>query len=87
MNKNRNRMEMKEDTYILDCAIKALDHFHVPHEEYVILTSDGHCCIANCKDAEYKDAEYLKPFLGLSVNSIALYVANKLGKPTKYIKD
>jgi hypothetical protein len=72
----------QEDIYILACAIKTLAHFKIPHESYVLLTSDGHSCIANCKDADY-----MKPFLGMSINTVAQYVAYKLRKSTKYVKD
>ena len=70
---------MKEEDYFKKC-LELLDYFHVDYsKDTVELTDGGNSCIMN------PESKFYELFGGYSINSVAGYVAKKLGKKTIYI--
>lgn len=73
-------MNEKEKVFYDECLV-FLDHFGVDYSKEVIeLTSGGNSCIMVA-------TEWAKSFPGVSINSVAIYVAEKMDKKTVYISD
>ena len=73
-------MKMTEEQYLEECK-RFLEYFDVPiDEEYIILTDGGNSCIMN------PNSEWSELFGGHSINGVARYVAEKLGKKVKWIE-
>lgn len=71
--------KISEEEFLEKC-LEFLDYFNVDYSGDVIkLTSGNNSCIMNPKS---KFAEY---FMGFSINSVAKYVAKKLGKEDRYL--
>jgi hypothetical protein len=69
----------EEKRYLEKCK-ELLEYFNVDYSKDTIkLTDGGNSCIMNPK------SKFYKLFGGYSINSIAEYVAKKLGKKTIYI--
>ncbi len=70
---------MKEEEFLKKC-LELLDYFEVNYSKDIIeLTTGGNSCIMNPK------SQFAELFGGHSINSVAKYVAEKLGKKTIYI--
>jgi len=70
---------MNEKEYLEECK-RFLDYFSVEYTgDTVILTDGGNSCIMNPK------SQWSELFGGHSINGVARYVAEKLGKKVKYI--
>ena len=70
---------MNEKEYLEECK-RFLDYFSVDYTgDTVILTDGGNSCIMN------PNSQWSELFGGYSINSVARYVAEKLGKKVKYI--
>ena len=70
--------KLTEEEFMVEC-LKFLDHFGVDHSgDTMELTDGGNSCIVNPK------SQFAELFGGYSINSIAQYVAEKLGKKTIY---
>lgn len=66
----------------LDKCYEFLDYFKVDYQsETIILTDGGNSCIMN------PNSQFYELFGGYSINSVAQYVAQKLGKKVKYVSD
>lgn len=73
--------KISEEEFLVKCY-EFLDYFSVDYQEdVIILTDGGNSCIMNPKS---QFAEY---FAGQSINSVAQYVAKKLGKPVKWHRE
>lgn len=66
----------------LDKCYEFLDYFEVDYNGDVIeLTDGGNSCIMN------PNSQFAEYFAGNSINSVAQYVAKKLGKKAVYVSD
>ena len=71
---------MNEEEYLEECK-RFLDYFSVDYTgDTVILTDGGNSCIMNMK------SQWAENFGGHSINGVARYVAEKLGKKVKYVE-
>ena len=71
---------MTKEEYLVECK-KLLDYFGVDYsEERVLLTDGGNSVIMN-PNTEFKE------FLGYSINSVARFVAEELGKESVWVND
>lgn len=68
----------RKEKYLKEC-LRFLDYFGVDYSKEVIkLTDGGNSCIMN------NESEFYELFGGYSVNSIAEFVAEELGKKTEW---
>jgi len=72
------KIDISEEVFLEKC-LELLDHFGVDYSGDTIKMDDGgNSCIANPK------SQFAELFGGYSINSIAKYVAGKLGKKVYY---
>ena len=73
--------KITEEEFLQKC-LEFLDYFGVDYTKDVIeLTDGGNSCISNPK------SQFIEYFGGYSINSVATYVAEKLGKKRIYVTD
>ena len=73
--------KITEEEFLEKC-FEFLDYFDVDYKSDTIdLTSGGNSCIMN------PNSKFYEFFGGLSINSVAQYVAEKLGKKAYYVSD
>ena len=73
--------KITEEEFLEKCY-HFLDYFNVDYSADIItLTDGGNSCIMN------PNSQFAEYFGGMSINSVAQYVAQKLGKKTHYISD
>ncbi len=74
-------MDITKEEYLEKCK-DALDIFGIKYDSDIIyLTDGGNSCIMNPTSNLYE------LFGGYSINSIAAFVAQELGKKTEWVKD
>jgi hypothetical protein len=72
-------MKISEEEFLEECK-KFLEYFDVDYSgDTIILTDGGNSCIMN------PNSQWAELFGGHSINGVAQYVAEKLGKQTKWI--
>lgn len=73
--------KITEEEFLQKC-FEFLDYFDVDYKSDIInLTDGGNSCIMN------PNSQFAEYFAGNSINSVAQYVAQKLGKKVKYVSD
>lgn len=71
---------MTKKEYLEECK-KLLDYFRVDYSgDTIYLTDDGNSVIMN-PDTQFKE------FLGYSINSVAKFVADEMGKKALWLSD
>ena len=74
-------MKKISEEEFLQKSLELLDYFRVDYtKDTIYLTDGGNSCIMNPK------SQFIELFGGHSVNSVAEYVAKKLGKKTKWVE-
>jgi len=73
--------KLSEEEFLEKC-LEFLDYFKIDYRgEVIYLTDSGTSCIMNPK------SQFYEIFGGFSINSVAQYVAEKLGKKYAYKSD
>lgn len=70
--------KLTEEEFLQKCK-ELLDYFHVDYSgDVVYLTDGGNSCIMN------PTSQFAELFIGYSINSVARFVGEKLGKKVQY---
>lgn len=73
--------KITEEEFLEKCY-EFLDYFEVDYKaDFITLTDGGNSCIMN------PNSQFYEFFGGYSINSVAQYVAQKLGKKAYYVYD